>query len=162
MNAGEALRWVGIQGEGKPECQTRPNWEWPIPSGWADFHKGRWKDSNPKQRGVFLSLYRRDQQYGGAEEGGWYYYDWCLIEYWEFPDMESAKQALKDMTEEVKERSKQGKERWCHQMAAECDKAEAMGVEPDYFGEPNGPSDYIAEIECLLGQHEYSGYQPYC
>jgi len=160
MNAGESLFRVGLPDR---ESTPRPDWEWPIPRGWAslDSYPSRWTNSTPHKRGVFLSLYRRDSIYCGPAEGGQYATDMELIEYWEFPDKESAEAAMKSLADHVKERSKEGKDAWCRQMAAECDKAEAMGVEPDYFGEPNGPSDYRAYVETSLGESEYQGSRTY-
>lgn len=161
MNAGESLFRCGLPEIG--ESTHRPDWSFPIPRGWTDLYYDYCppKDVTPRKKGVFLSLYRRDQIYCGPAEGGQYATDLELTEYWEFPNKASAEAAMKSLAEDVKERSKEGKDRWCRQMAAECDKAEAMGVEPDYFGEPNGPSDYRAYVETSLGQNEYQGSRIY-
>lgn len=83
----------------------------------------------------YLVLYRREQFYGGPEEGGWYGHDDFVEAYQQFPTEEAAEAARKAVEEMAARLTREAEEE--RNMAARraCEWAEARGESLD------GPDD---------------------
>ena len=56
---------------------------------------------------VYLSLYEKEQRYGGPEEGGWWYTWYTLCSYMSFPSREVAEEAENKLKDQVAEENRQ-------------------------------------------------------
>lgn len=103
----------------------------------------------------FVSLYERTNQYGGPEEGGWYRADVWLIKTMRFSSLSAAKAASDRIAVLCLSLTDEAAKQWSARCSREIDWCDDRGLEADYLGEPDGPSDYFVAIETVAGSREY-------
>lgn len=109
----------------------------------------------------YVTLYRRCQQWGGPEEGGWYRtvctveeYGECLTE----RDAHAMAEAVERKAEELGRESRRQHGERCLREMEWCD---ARGLDADYLPEPDGPDEFFVRVEQQLGASECSGPSHY-
>lgn len=103
----------------------------------------------------FVSLYERTCKYGGPEEGGWWRHDVVLVSTAKFPTLEVAERVAKKIEDTAKSMSDESRRRYSERCSRECDWCEERGLDADYLGEPDGPSEYFVAVEEVAGSKAY-------
>ena len=110
---------------------------------------------------VFVTVYRRDRYYGGAEEGGWYGTDVLLETSVEVKSMRLAEQLKAHLENAANAKSELNKREWSELCVRELDAAEQRLIDPLSLPEPNLPSDYFVHIETEQGSQIRRGPRHY-
>lgn len=109
----------------------------------------------------YVSLYASIPFYGGPEEGGWWGRDFKLVAYERFDSEEAAEAALEAVESYAAKLSREAKDRFNRQCAAECEWLEARGLDADFLPEVNGEESYSVRIESRPGEAAYEGCRYY-
>jgi hypothetical protein len=120
------------------------------------------EDAKPAQ-GCYVSLYRVESFYGGAEEGGWWGSDYILVASKWFDTEEqadSAHEAIQLLAKGLTEEAKQAFGQLClHQL----EDAERRGMDAnDLYGEVDGEDRYCVMRESVAGENASKGDRHYC
>ena len=94
----------------------------------------------------FVCLLGECQQYGGPEEGGWYYPSSWVVEYQQFPTKEAAEFAAEQCKSLAKEMQRQDLNRHGDHCLETLEWLESGGLEPDCMPEPDGPNHYWVAV----------------
>lgn len=125
----------------------------------AAFHKLCEEAKEPM--GHYVSLYAKYPYYGGPEEGGWWGTDVVLESYQQFPTKEQAEQVCSKVKQLAEELSREARNRWGDYCLRQLDWLEERGLDSDYLGEPDGPTEYMVVVEQGLGSMQSRGSRHY-
>lgn len=112
-------------------------------------------------KAAYVSLYVRMPFYGGPEEGGWWGHDVELVAYERFDSEEAAVAALEAVEAYADRLSKEAKDAFNRQCAAECEWLEARGLDADFLPEVDGEAEYFVRVEASPGESAYQGDRYY-
>ena len=102
----------------------------------------------------YVSLYASTQEYGGPEEGGWYWTRRVLVATQQFADKMTAENAVARIQVYAKNLTKDSERSHNRAMSESCDWLEARGLDADFLPEPDGPETYEVRLETTPGEDE--------
>lgn len=108
-----------------------------------------------------VSLYYREEWYGGPEEGGWWGNDTILVAYQHFSTKEAAEAALAKVEKLAKEKTEEAKRSYGDHCLRQTEWLEERGLEDDFLREPDGPDNYFVVIEDKAGSQSHRGARHY-
>lgn len=109
----------------------------------------------------YVSLYRDEPFYGGPEEGGWWGRDTVLVSHVRVDTREHAEAIRAEVEKLAADLSKQARDGFNAQCAAECEWLEQRGLDADYLPEVDGEVSYRVAVEDRAGEHAYRGSRYY-
>ena len=109
----------------------------------------------------FVSLYRKEQFYGGPEEGGWYGTDTVLVASQRYDTREAAEAAKAAVSKLAEVLTTEAKQAFNERCRAECDWLEQRGLDDDFLPEPDGECSYFVRVESVSGESEYEACRHY-
>lgn len=118
------------------------------------------QDAQPA-KAYYVSLYRTEPYYGGPEEGGWWGHDRTLVAYQECQDEETARYLERRVETLADKLSREAKNDFNRQCAAEMEWLEARGLDADYLPEVDGEIVYWVTVETQPGEHTSTGPRHY-
>lgn len=107
-----------------------------------------------KAEGRYVSLYTRQQCYGGPEEGGWWYDVWILESTAYVPTLDTADKLKAAIEKDAEEMTIQARASYGEYCKREMEWLDERGLDADYLPEPDGPEEYHVLIEEHPGQSE--------
>lgn len=113
------------------------------------------KKAEQINQSVFVCLMEKIPFYGGPEEGGWWGYDYILIAYQEFTNIEIAEK-IKEQINKFAETLTKGKQKeYNKQCSKDTDWLNARGLNADFLSEPDGPSEYYVLVTKDIPENHY-------
>ena len=112
-------------------------------------------------KAAFVSLYRTDRWYGGPEEGGWWGSDDVLVAYHRVSNLVEAEAVQAKVRELAVQLSKEAKDGFNRQCAAECEWLEARGLDDSVLREVDGESSFWVAKESRPGEFAHEGQRGY-
>lgn len=111
----------------------------------------------------YISIYDSCDQYGGPEEGGWWYTSSYLQQSYECESEEQASQIREEMRQLAEELNKEQHNAHNRHLADSLDWLEARGLDADFLPEPDGPNEFWITTEWFPGENHSGNYRPhYC
>jgi len=109
----------------------------------------------------YVSLYQKEQKYGGPEEGGWWRNIITLEASHKVYGEEQAEQLEEKIKVLAKEMQDHSRTEYGKKCLRETEWLEARGLDDSFLPEPDGPIEYFVVIEELPGQYESRGPSHY-
>lgn len=115
------------------------------------------KEAKRTDKGIYLSLYKRMQVYGGPEEGGWWRNIVILEAYQEYNDREDAEKALHTIENNlIPKLDKQAQDIHGNKCLEQLESCDWDGETAQHiYGEVDGPDTFFVVIEESKGSHEH-------
>jgi hypothetical protein len=109
----------------------------------------------------YVSLYMTEPFYGGPEEGGWWGSDTTLVSHVRVDTREHAEAIRAEVEKLAADLSKDAKDSFNRQCAAECAWLEQRGLDADYLPEVDGEVSYWVTVEDRAGEMASTGARGY-
>lgn len=100
----------------------------------------------------FVTLYQCEQVYGGPEEGGWWRTIITVVQTMKYANADDAYAAFSRISAVAQAKSEASKRQYGERCQSECEWCEARGLDADYLGEPDGPTQFFVAIELTAGE----------